>query len=130
MGAQSTPPSVMKSKSLRPVMPVSHFPHVMNADVPGPTARTAEGVREPADLEMALEDEDAPHPQLGHDGGKGERAHAGADDDGVVGMLAGCLFFGNAALCHENLPCTINVDTGNIIRDRCCVCQHARVKYF
>ena len=77
----------------------------MNADIPGPAARPAEGVREPADFEMALEDEDAPLAQFGHDAGKGERAHAGADDDGVVGMLAGVSFFGSVAVRHENLPC-------------------------
>ena len=82
----------------------SHFAHVMNADIPGPAARPAEGVRKSANFEMAFENEDAPLPQLGHDAGKSERAHAGADDDGVVGMLVGVSFFGSATLRHENLP--------------------------
>ena len=76
----------------------------MNANVPGPPARPAEGVGESADFEMAFEHQHAPLPEFGHDAGEGERAHAGADDDGVVGMLGGISLTGSAALRHGSLP--------------------------
>jgi len=56
----------------------------MNADIPGPAARAAERVRESADLEMALQDEDAPLPQLGHDARERQSTHTGTNDNRIV----------------------------------------------
>ena len=56
----------------------------MEADIPRPAARPRKGVGEAADFEVTFQNEHPPLAQLRHDGGEGESAHTGADDNGVV----------------------------------------------
>ena len=66
------------------MLPFARVAHVMESNVPRPAARPGECVRETPNLEVALQHEYLPLPQLRHNVCECEAAYTGTDHNRVV----------------------------------------------